>query len=273
MILQFKRRLLYLPTTNPDDMTGTIKAWLLQLLGQEKYLRLTSAIFFVAYHKGWLRNNPSYFTHYMATRFIRPGFTIIDIGANLGYYSCIFASKTGASGKVLAVEPIELYRRILTKNTADFPQVTILPFALGETEGTLKMGNPSQEKHRHGLMRVLRDDEAGNEFYEVPVKNPLQLFNDLPKIDYIKCDIEGYEVPVIPAMRPLIEKHRPLMQVETEGENKKLLMQLFKGLKYLTFYAVHDNLIPYHDADKVLSGDLIAIPEEKMGDFGRWVKG
>lgn len=249
-------------------MTGTIKAWLLKLLGQEKYLALTSAIFFVAYHTGWLRNNPSYFTHYMATRFIQRGYTVIDIGANLGYYSCIFAAKTGTAGKVLSVEPIELYRRILVKNTADFPQVVILPYALGENEGTLKMGNPSQAKHRHGLMRVLKEEETGSEYYKVPVKNPLNLFSGEEKIDYIKCDIEGYEVPVIPAMKPLIEKHRPLMQIETEGENKKLLMQLFKGLNYRTFYASHDNLIPYQDSEKVLPGDLICIPEEKMGKLG-----
>lgn len=249
-------------------MTGTIKAWLLKLLGQEKYLQLTSTIFFIAFHQEWLRNNPSYFTHYMANRFIQPGFTVIDIGANLGYYSTIFAAKTGANGKVLSVEPIELYRRILAKNTAGFPQVTILPYALGETEGTLKMGNPSQEKHRHGLMRVLKEHETGGDFYEVPVKNPLSLFGGEEKIDYIKCDIEGYEVPVIPAMKPLIEKHRPLMQIETEGDNKKLLMQLFKELNYRTFYASHNNLIPYHDPEKVLPGDLICIPEEKMKDLG-----
>lgn len=254
-------------------MTGTIKAWLLKILGQEKYLGLISTSFFVAYHKGWLRNNPSYFTHYMAARFIQPGFTVIDIGANLGYYSCLFAAKTGINGKVLSVEPIELYRRILVKNTKEYPQVSILPFALGENEGTLKMGNPSQDKHRHGLMRVLKDDEAGKDFYEVPVKNPLNLFSEVEKIDYIKCDIEGYEVPVIPAMKPLIEKHRPLMQVETDGENKKLLMQLFKGINYHTFYASHDNLVPYIDSEKILPGDLIAIPDEKMGEFEKWVKG
>jgi FkbM family methyltransferase len=254
-------------------MTGTIKAWLLKILGQEKYLRLTSTVFFVAYQNGLLRNNPAYFTHYMATRFIQPGFTVIDIGANLGYYSCLLAAKTGLRGKVLSVEPIEIYRRILVKNTAELPQVSILPYALGETEGTLKMGNPSQDKHRHGLMRVLKDDEAGKDFYEVPVKNPLSLFSEVEKIDYIKCDIEGYEVPVIPAMKPLIEKHRPLMQVETEGENKMLLMQLFEGLNYRTFYAFHDNLVPYMDSEKALPGDLIAIPEEKMGEYEKWVKG
>ncbi len=253
-------------------MTGTVKALLLKMLGQEKYLRLTATAFFVAYHQGWLRNNPAYFTHYLAPGFIQPGFTVIDIGANLGYYSCLFAAKTGPEGKVLSVEPIELYRKILEKNTAGFAQVSILPYALGESEGTLKMGNPSQEKHRHGLMRVLKDEEAGNDFYEVQVKNPVSLFSGLEKIDYIKCDIEGYEVPVIPAMKPLIEKHQPVMQVETEGENKKLLMALFSSLNYRTYYAGRDYLMAYPDAEAVLPGDLIAIPATKIPAFAKWIR-
>lgn len=252
-------------------MTGTIKAGLLKILGQEKYLKLTSGLFFVAFKNGWLRSNPSYFTHYMVARFIKPGYTVIDIGANLGYYSCLFAEKTGPAGKVLSVEPIELYRRVLIKNTRSFPQVTILPYALGENEGTLKMGNPSQDKHRHGLMRVLRENESGDEVYEVPVKNPLTLFRSLQRVDYIKCDIEGYEVPVIPAMKPLIEQHRPVMQVETDGENKKLLMALFAGMGYKTFYANQQNLVPYTNDKEVLPGDLIAVPGEKMGDFEKWL--
>jgi FkbM family methyltransferase len=240
-----------------------VKSLLLKILGQERYLKLVSTAFFVSFSQGWLRNNPAYFTHYLVGQFIKPGQTIIDIGANLGYYSVLFANRTGHTGKVFSVEPIELYRRILEKNTNELKQVTILPFALGEKEGTLKMGNPSEDKHRHGLMRVLKEDETGSAQYEVPVKNPAELFASIEKIDYIKCDIEGYEVPVIPAMKALIAKHRPIMQIETEGENKKILMGLFKELGYNMFYAGQYKMVPYNNLNEPLPGDLIAIPEEK----------
>lgn len=224
---------------------------------------MVSTAFFVSFSQGWLRNNPAYFTHYLVGQFIKPGQTIIDIGANLGYYSVLFANRTGPTGKVFSVEPIELYRNVLQKNIRSFPQVTVFPYALGEKEGSLKMGNPSQDKHRHGLMRVLNEDEAAAAQYEVPVKNPADLFASIEKIDYIKCDIEGYEVPVIPAMKDLIAKHRPIMQIETEGENKKILMGLFKELGYKTFYAGREKLMVYENMDEVLPGDLIAIPQEK----------
>jgi FkbM family methyltransferase len=252
-------------------MTAAIKSALLNVLGQEKYLSLTSKIFFIFFKNGWLRKNPSYFTHYLVSNFIQPGFTVIDIGANLGYYACLFAEKTGITGKVLAVEPIELYRKVLSQNTRPFKQITILPYALGESEGILKMGNPSSDKHRHGLMRVLKDNEAKGVVYEVPVKHPINLFGNLDKIDYIKCDIEGYEVPVIPAMKPLLEKFRPVVQVETDGENKKTLMELFKDIHYQTFYAGPNHLKEYTDSRGVLPGDLIAIPAEKLEGFNKWM--
>jgi FkbM family methyltransferase len=247
----------------------TIKKLLLQWLGHKRYLQLTSTFFFTARNQNWLRNQPAYFAHYLALEFIKPGDTIIDIGANLGYYSLPFAKKVGKSGQVFSVEPIALYRQVLENNLAGLTQVTILPFALGETEGIIHMGNPSEDKHRHGLMRVLKENEvkANADVYEVPVKNPMQLFGNLEKVDYIKCDIEGYEVPVIPAMRPLIEKLRPIMQIETEGDNKNVLMELFKAVNYVTFFAGKNRLVPYPDANQHLQGDLIAIPAEKVKPF------
>jgi FkbM family methyltransferase len=245
-------------------MTGLIKKWLLRILGQERYLTLTSTIFFISFQQGRLRKNPAYFTHYLVGSLIKPGFTIIDIGANLGYYSVLFAHRTGPSGKVVSVEPIELYRRVLQKNIAGLKQVHVLPYALGEHEGVLKMGNPSKEQHRHGLMKVLKEEETAEIQYEVPVKNPVSLFSDLEKIDYIKCDIEGYEVPVIPAMRSLIEKHMPILQIETEGENKKILMLLLEELGYNTYYAGPEKFEPYNDVSLPLPGDLIAIPKDRI---------
>lgn len=239
-----------------------IKAILLNVLGQEKYLQLTSSLFFFYFKKGWLKNNPIYKTHYFVKHLIKPGDTVIDIGANLGYFSVQLAQLVGKAGKVYSVEPIELYRNILTKNVARFAHVEILPYALGEVEGIIRMGNPGSDKHRHGLMRVLSDKDAddNSQVYEVPMKNPGELFASLAKIDYIKCDIEGYEVPVIPLMRLLIEKHQPVLQVETEGENRRIIFEMMHDLHYKMYYVNDGKLQPYRSPDDHLPGDMICIP-------------
>lgn len=246
-----------------------IKAILLRVLGQRAYLQLTSRLFFFYFNNGFLKNNPSYYTHYFVKNFLRKGDTVIDIGANLGYYATQFARLTGPNGKVYAVEPIELYRSVLKQNLSKYSNVEILPFALGETEGIIKMGNPSSDKFRHGLMRVLNEKDADAEaaVYEVPMKNPSELFASIPQVHYIKCDIEGYEVPVIPAMQPLIQKHRPVMQIETDGENKNILFALLKKMDYNLFFVKGTILSPYTDSSDPLPGDLVAIPGEKTISF------
>lgn len=51
--------------------------------------------------------------------------------------------------------------------------------------------------------------------FEAEMRRGSVLFADLPKIDFIKCDIEGYEGVVIPELRPLIERHLPTVLIET----------------------------------------------------------
>jgi FkbM family methyltransferase len=239
-----------------------IKAILLTVLGQRKYLQLTSSLFFVYFKKGWLTKNPIYKTHYFVKHLVKPGDTVIDIGANLGYFSVQFAQLVGRAGKVYSVEPIELYRHILIKNISRFKQVEILPYALGEMDAIIKMGNPGSDKHRHGLMRVLSDKDASDDsqVYEVPMKNPGELFASLPKINYIKCDIEGYEVPVIPLMRSLIEVHQPILQVETEGENRRIIFEMMHALHYSMYYVNDGKLQRYLHPDDHLPGDMICLP-------------
>ncbi|MES2777305.1 MAG: FkbM family methyltransferase [Bacteroidota bacterium] len=252
-----------------------IKSLLNKLLGQKNYLRLTSTLFFHYFNKGWLKDTPSYFSHYFVKNLIGQGETVIDIGGNLGYFTKIFSRLVGKTGRVYTVEPIELYRQVLEKNISGLQNVTILPYALGENDGTILMGNPSSDKHRHGLMRVLKKDEtqylAAGDKYEVELKHPLHLFEALGKIDYIKCDIEGYEVPVIPLMEPLIARQLPIMQIETEGDNKFTILEMMWKLGYKSFYAQKQQLIPVLTTDQTVVGDLMFIPAHRIASFQKFI--
>ena len=59
-----------------------------------------------------------------------------------------------------------------------------------------------------------------------------ELFGKLERLDFIKCDIEGYEVIVMREMRPLLERHRPTVLIETGGENRPQIIELFTELDY-----------------------------------------
>ena len=243
-----------------------LKALLMQLLGRRQYLQLTSWFFLLSFRRGWLKNDPAYRVHYFVRQLVQPGHTVLDIGANLGYYATEFARLVGPQGRVVAVEPIPLYRSVLSRHLHGLSQCSILPYALGTAEGSISMGLPTADQHRHGLMKVLTEEEKSKapEIIEVPVKHPVSLFEPLGRIDYIKCDIEGYEVPVIPTMRPLLEKQQPIVQVETDGDNKRILFDFFNELGYQLFYVGAQGLVPYRSAQQTLVGDLIAIPPHRL---------
>jgi FkbM family methyltransferase len=252
-----------------------LKSILNRILGQKKYLQLISSVFFSSYKIGWLKNNPYYYSHYFVRNLIKPGQTVIDIGGNLGYFTKIFSQLVGSTGKVFTVEPIELYRSVLEKNIGECKNVTLLPYALGETDGKITMGNPSNDKHRHGLMRVLKSEEttalSAGEKYDVDMRNPLNLFEKFGKIDYIKCDIEGYEIPVIPLMQPLIANQQPIMQIETDGDNKTKILLMMWSLGYKSYYAKKKQLIPVISATQVVIGDLLFVPLHKSDIIAKYI--
>ena len=59
-----------------------------------------------------------------------------------------------------------------------------------------------------------------------------ELFASLDRIDLIKCDIEGYELVVMTEMRPLLERHRPTVLIETGGDNRPRIVALFGSIGY-----------------------------------------
>lgn len=243
-----------------------IKRILFSLLGIEGYLRFVSRIFLSLYFSGILRVKEKFGFHYFVKKLIRKGDTVIDIGGNLGYYTVSFARLTGRGGKVLSVEPVTLFRKVLERNIKRYRLgeiVTVLPFALGkENNARIQMGVPSGSKHfRHGLTRVVEGNtDATNDFiFEETMMRPDSLFGDLDRIDYIKCDVEGYEIHILPEMISVLQKHQPLIQIETDGENREKIIDLLNSLGYTPHYVQKGKIHRYTGNESFHTGDLLFI--------------
>ena len=66
------------------------------------------------------------------------------------------------------------------------------------------------------------------------------LLDNLQKIDYMKIDIEGYEEFVLPELAGILEKYKPILQIETWGTHKEVVFALMEKLSY-TRYSVYKN--------------------------------
>lgn len=241
-------------------MARRIKAFLYRVLGQRWYLFLVSQLFFLAYRTGLLRDDPEYACHYYVHRFVEPGDTVIDIGANLGYYTVLFAEWVGREGQVYSVEPVPLFREILQRNAGSFSQVEVVPYALGGEPATVQMGVPeTAAPHRHGMTRIVSSEEDAT--FKAEVRPPEALFGDLFHLDYVKCDVEGYEGEVLPAMKTLIREHRPVVQVEVAAENRHRIFQMMAKLGYRAYFVRGEELVEIQSPDDPTEGDWIFRPE------------
>lgn len=241
-----------------------IKRLLFKILGLKGYLNVIKKLFFIAYNRGLLKHKQEYYCHYYVKKMVNKGDVVVDIGANLGYYSRIFAELAGPQGKVYAVEPVALFRDILGDTVKPFSNVTIYPYALGKDDGTtISMGLPATSKYlSHGRTQVMSAKSGKKYVYEftAEMRHPAVLFGDLSRIDYIKCDIEGYETVVIPEMIDIIKKHLPVIQIETDGENRKQIIELLKPLGYKVYYVNINGLTLFDEYNApAFTGDLIFI--------------
>jgi FkbM family methyltransferase len=249
---------------------GLINKILFKSLSQRNYLKFLNTSFLSLYKMGFLKSNPKYQYHYFAKNLVNAGDTVIDLGANLGYYSNLFQEWVGPGGKLYAVEPVIPFNEILQWKLKDKKQVSILPYALGTEEKDITLVIPKNLGYLStGLPNVFDSNTHGNlddySFkFEAKMKKGSELFKTLERLDFVKCDIEGYEEFVLPEMRGIFVKHKPIIQVETWGTHKKVVEDFLLGIGYKQYYLEKEKLLSTAAGHGELVVDFIFIhPENK----------
>ena len=215
---------------------------LYRLLSLENYLRVVSRMFFLYRALGLGRGGRALEYVYHLPQLVKQGDKVIDIGANLGYYTCPLADLVGEGGRVYAVEPVPVIFSVLKRNVGKRRNVELLNYALGEQERTIEMANDSVASAGYfGTGRnFVSEGELSKDAvrFTAQMKRGSELFGGMEKIDFIKCDIEGYERVVLPELRPLIEKFHPTVLVETDGESRQQMIRMFTELGYSAYMLV-----------------------------------
>lgn len=205
----------------------SLRKILVKILGLKGYLKLISRTYIRMMNMGMKKDRYAEL-HFIPT-VIKDGDVIIDIGANLAYYS-YFMAKSMGKGKLLSVEPIPLFADIWKTNMKKWSDKDVQLFncALGnEAKDEVTMSIPVVDGViRHGLTKV-SDDSGGESAEELSFKVPMKvgdkLFEDqlTDRLDYVKCDVEGYEQYVMPSLNQTIDKYLPMIQIELSGEENR----------------------------------------------------
>jgi len=148
---------------------------------------------------------------WICSRLIRPGDTVMDIGANIGIVTVWMASLVGSSGHVHSFEPnpslIHLLRQVIDRN--QLHSVTLHPIALGSERGQLQLRVPMSNAGAASFVR--NHDSQDCRAVDVPVM-PISAIAEegsIRSVRLIKIDVEGYELEVFRGARDMLRSVRP----------------------------------------------------------------
>jgi FkbM family methyltransferase len=235
-----------------------IKKLLLNVLGEKKYLSLLAGAFQRLYPTGWLGSN--YQDIYFLKHIIEKGAWCVDIGAHLGYYTLELSRLTGPSGHVVAIEPMPKFNQTLQRllQSRHAANVTLHQVALGGDTEYVEMGIPRVgDTKKFAYARVMQYSQHYQYVESVKVKNESgdHLLRDLPRLDYIKCDVEGLEVPVFTSMLTVLDTHHPILLCELVGRPERIA--LFEMIRPMGYKAYRLEKSKLHRLD--IDGDTVAI--------------
>lgn len=146
-------------------------------------------------------------------RSVRRGSVVVDVGANLGYFSLLLADLTGPEGRVLSFEPNPRLAGLLDKSLqvngfAGYTDLHKIALGAGESELRLEVQDSSPGGGRVLLPGTKRSNNTTSEVV-VPVRR-LDTIQHALAAEFIKIDVEGFEQQVWHGMTGILKQKRPL---------------------------------------------------------------
>lgn len=165
-------------------------------------------------------------------KYIKPGDLVLDIGANIGAHTVVLSQLVGDTGLVLAFEPERYNYYTLCGNLAinNIKNTIAVQQALSNTGGYLDVPYFDPRIDNFGCLELDRD-YSKLPHYSVPCITIDSL--KLEKCNFVKMDVEGMELTVLQGSITLIKKHKPVLYMEDDREDKsKDLRHFVSTLEY-----------------------------------------
>ncbi|NES99435.1 MAG: FkbM family methyltransferase [Sphaerospermopsis sp. SIO1G1] len=201
--------------------------------------------------------------------YIKPGMTVIDVGANIGVYTFSAALKVGNTGRVLAVEPFSGCVRCLqeTCRINNLSWVKVCAGAASDKNSTIKLLLHTANE----LNEVITDNTIEipvGSFEEVPCFTLDSLIEkeNIQQVDFLKMDAEGHEMAVLSGGKKLINQFKPVILYEniagSQGSNIGVA-QYLENIGYQLFYyqPFIQQLIPVNSPENYQQLNFIAVPQ------------
>jgi len=142
---------------------------------------------------------------------IKPGMTVLEIGANVGVFTLLFSGLAGEKGRVLAFEPDPSNFRLLEKSVAENERGNIVcrQAAVSDKSGALKLYISEENRGDHRVY----DSGDGRGCIDVEAVSVDEALGPGARVDFIKMDIQGAEYPALLGMADTVRNSPELVML------------------------------------------------------------
>ena len=188
---------------------------------------------------------------------------VVDGGANAGFFTVPVAQRIKQkNGKVIAFEPQrEIFNGLAgTIALNDLSNVRLNRMGLGDLAGSATVPDVDYSVDQDfGIVSIMQNPTAGDLYSMVVDQQQVQTIRlddlNLPRLDFYKLDVEGYELAALNGSRDTIVKHRPIMWIEYWKLGLETIVYVLDYLKDYEHF-VMDPL------------NVLFVPREKMQEYG-----
>lgn len=180
---------------------------------------------------------------------IKRGDLIFDIGANIGQYTLRFSEVVTESGRIISVEPDSKNFAFLNFNLNINSINNVIPLKLGLSDkpGNLTFYRDVTNGGRYGSF--IKTDNCKDNIEVVEISTFDNLINKFGVPDFIKVDVEGFEVECLKGLTYLSKKTKYLFEVRES--TKKEIFEIFFLNNFNCFSVDCINLIKINNSEEI----------------------
>lgn len=147
-------------------------------------------------------------------KLIKQGDTVLDVGANIGFYALLFSKLAGPEGHVIAFEPTARAFQKLKRNKDLNPDVCTRNLALEKIAIADRSVKLQAVEFRSSWRLFGPKAEIEHELVDILTIDEYLEKHGLTRVDFIKVDVDGYEYKVIQGALRTLQLHKPVLMME-----------------------------------------------------------
>jgi len=199
---------------------------------------------------------------------VKPGDTVVDVGANVGWYTNYLSRLVGDRGKVISLEPMPETFALLSYvvKAHGLANVKLHNVGASEFDGSAVMEVPQYASGgaNYYMAHIINSSEQTSTMdqYEVQLRSLDSILGEvLHRVDFIKCDVEGHELQLIMGAQQTIMARRAAWLIEVsrssdpdlDGSNSAKIFGLLAAQGYNPWWLDKHGLRKRKRGDKALN--------------------